>query len=95
MPTPSEKALARFQVSLSDRRRAHIEPLVTQEVLSTVCVLDDMSVNQMARTTGVHLRTAHNYTSGIHSPNIDKFVRMLDKLGYSLYLVKNGADEAH
>ena len=90
MPTPSELALRDFQVKLSSKKQAEICPEVTSDVIKSVAVLEDLSSASIARKTGIHLRTMQNYFRGARNPSISKFVRIMNRLGYTVHLVHRG-----
>lgn len=91
MTTDTEVRLRDFQVALSSKKQAPITKELTHDVISTVAVLEDLTAASMARKTFVDKRTVQKYKQGKTTPQLSTFVRMMDKLGYSIYIVKHGS----
>lgn len=87
MPISSEP-LRDFQVLLSEQKPARIPVEVGLDVISTLCHVEDLSKSRLATRAHLHPDTASRYRRGVRTPTFDKFIRILDKLGYDLYLVK-------
>ena len=75
-----------LQTALSEERPAHITPGAVNKVLSSIAYLRDISVSEMSRRTALSKQTMGNYVRGDRSPNMLKFVRAMDRLGYEVWI---------
>lgn len=81
--------LAKFQTDLSGRGQARISIPVADQVIGSISLLDDKSSAQISRDCNLNAMTANRYVRGEGSPRLVVLARMLSKLGYSLYIVKD------
>jgi len=93
MADPSNAKLRDFQVGLSAQGQAEISPEVTREVYQTLQMSTDLSTNKLRQMLGHHLRTMQRYVSGYMSPTMCVFVRDMNRMGYTVHLVKKDGTE--
>jgi hypothetical protein len=88
MQRPFEQELGEFQTHVSTATPTEITPALSNDVVGTVCYFNDLSGTELGRQTHTDARSARMYKSGDRVPHFGKLIRMLNALGYSLYLVK-------
>lgn len=82
------KELAEFQKALTGRGQARILIPIADEVIGSISYLDEKNSSVIGRICNIARITANRYVRGETSPRLVVLVRMLDKLGYDLYIVK-------
>lgn len=82
-------ALAQFQIDLTGKGQARITPQVSDGVIQSIADLDEYNSASLGRQCDISHMTANRLVRGETSPRLAVLTRMLDKLGYALYLVKN------
>ena len=90
----ASKELGRFQVALSQGDLAYVHPKVATDIFSSISYLDSLSARALARKSGAHEQTMCNYCNPNESitPNLNKAVHLLKRLGYDVYLKKIETD---
>lgn len=84
------KELGNFQVTLSEGQFAHIPPKVATEVFSSIAYMESISASALARKCGTDARSVKKYCdrTEIRTPNFNKFVHLMERLGYDVFLKK-------
>lgn len=84
------KDLGNFQVSLSAGHAARVTPKIATEVFSSLVYLEDTNATALSGKAGVTRTSMASYCTPnkFKTPNFNKFVHMLDRLGYDVILKK-------
>lgn len=82
------KQLLDFQQGLSGRGQAKVHIPIADKVIGSIAELEEKNSSLIGRMTDIARITANRYVRGETSPRLVVLVRMLDKLGYDLYIVK-------
>lgn len=82
------KELAEFQKGLTGKGQAKIGIPIADEVIGSLAYLNEKNSSVIGRLCNISRITASRYVRGATSPRLVVLVRMLDKLGYDLYIVK-------
>ena len=86
----ASKELGQFQIELSKGRLAKVTPSTATEVFSCISYLEDKPATLLARQVSGSEKTMQNYCDRgqTTTPNFNKFVHLMQRLGYEVYLKK-------
>ncbi len=82
------EALEQFQTRLSQGKAAQITAATSTEVLGTISYLEDLTGADLARQGGVGRSTGARYVKGTITPPLSRFVRIMDRLGFDVFIIK-------
>jgi len=84
--------LGKFQTNLSQCKPAQVTVAITARVFRSISHLHNpdkvLTAKAMADAAGVTPKTGTMYIRGEQTPPFSRFVKMMDKLGYDVFLVK-------
>lgn len=80
--------LGTFQVALSQGLPAKVHPKIATDVFSSIKYLEDVTTVKLAQRMGITRQTATTYVKDLNTPNFNRFVHYMDRLGYQVILQK-------